>query len=145
MLRNHMLGSANQRSTGQVRRRVSRMSAATLTAVRMALYCSITSGVYDIQWPYLWHKSVIIPMVCMALLCDLNCGICGIILSLYLWYLWHYLWWFVWHYSVALPMLCMALFCDITCGGMYGIILWYCLWYVSRYCSCALLGWFVST
>ena len=44
-----MLGSANQRSTGQVRRRVSRMSAATLTAVRMALYCSITSGVYDIQ------------------------------------------------------------------------------------------------
>ena len=48
MLRNHMLCNANQRTTGQVRRRVSRMSAATLQAVRMALFWDIISGVYDI-------------------------------------------------------------------------------------------------
>jgi hypothetical protein len=48
VLRNHMLGSSSQRSPGQVRRRVSRMSSATLPAVCMALFCNITSGLYDI-------------------------------------------------------------------------------------------------
>jgi hypothetical protein len=48
MLRNHMLGSANLRSTGQVRRRVSRMSAATLPAVCMGLFYDITSSTYGI-------------------------------------------------------------------------------------------------
>jgi len=62
------------------------MSTATLPAVRMALFCDILV-VYmtfcDLNLWCVWHYSVIVPVVCMAL-CDLSCGMCGIILSPYL-------------------------------------------------------------
>jgi hypothetical protein len=63
---------------------------ATLPAVRMALFCEITSGLYDILLPYLWyvwHCSVTLPVVCIAFVSDLSCGMCRIILLPYLWYL----------------------------------------------------------
>ena len=49
---------------------------------------------------------MILPVVCMALFCDLTCGVCVCVC--------------VWHYCVILCVVCMAL-CDLTCG-MYGII-----------------------
>jgi len=59
----------------------------------------------------------------MALLYDLTCGMYGIIVWPYLWY--------VWRYCVILLLVCVELFshltcdiCHITCCGMYGIIVW---------------------
>jgi hypothetical protein len=107
MLRNHMLGSANLRSTGQVRRRVSRMAAVTLPAVRMALFCDIVSGTCGI---------VTLPVECMALFCHL---------------------WYVRHYSVTLLVVCMLLlfFCcaRIVCFNLIVMAFSFCFGCICLY------------
>ena len=143
MLRNHMLCSSNQRTTGQVRRRVSRMSAATLPAVRMALFCNIACGLYDILWPYLWCEwhYYMISVVWMALLYDLH-GVNGIIVWS-LWCEWHYcvisVVWMALLYDlcgvngiIVWSLVCVALFYDLTCG-VNGNIVWSYLWCVWHY------------